>query len=82
MKKLSERLEDEADSWDSWNRDHLEDGCFTTPPLLREAAELARRFEAAPTVKVRGEVGEVCMAPISHDFCGNSVRIVPEKEGR
>ena len=33
----------------------------------------------APRVKVRGKVGEVCMVPVSHDFCGQRVRIVKEQ---
>lgn len=73
MKKLSERL------WDM--RVHTPDLDEDDLATLDEAAELARSFEAAPTVKVRGEVGEVCMVPISHDFCGKRVRIVPEREG-
>ena len=34
--------------------------------------------EDAPKVRVRGKVGEVCMVPVSHDFCGQRVRIVKE----
>lgn len=72
MKKLSERLGEVRDKYGM---------AYEDAGALDEAAELARRFEAAPKVKVRGKVGEVCMVPISHDFCGKRVRIVPEKEG-
>jgi hypothetical protein len=33
----------------------------------------------APVAKVRGKVGEVCMVPVSHDFCGQRVRLVREE---
>lgn len=72
MKKLSERLELVRDKFGM---------AYEDAGALDEAAELARSFEDAPKVKVRGKVGEVCMVPISHDFCGKRVRIVPEKEG-
>lgn len=43
-------------------------------------AALCRAWLAldAPKVRVRGKVGEVCMVPVSHDFCGQRVRIVRE----
>ena len=46
--------------------------------LIREAAALARRVEGAAVAKVRGKVGDVCMVPVSHDYCGQRVRLVPE----
>jgi len=45
---------------------------------IREAAALARRVEGAAVAKVRGKVGEVCMVPVSHDYCGQRVRLVVE----
>lgn len=49
--------------------------------LMGEAIALARRVEAAPKVRVRGKIGEVCMIPVSHDFCGKRVRLVVCEEG-
>lgn len=78
-KPLSERLEAllrehretmAADVLMSWARDALVE--------MAEAAALARRVEGAAKVKVRGKVGDVCMIPVSHDYCGQRVRLVPE----
>ena len=44
-------------------------------------AALARRVEGAAKVKVRGKVGEVCMVPVSHDYCGQRVALVPVEGG-
>ena len=69
-KPLSERLEAEA---------KLRRGCGQVHivKLLDDAAALARRVEGAAKVKVRGKVGEVCMVPVSHDYCGQRVALVP-----
>ena len=78
-KPLSERLEAllrehretmAADVLMSWARDALVE--------MSEAAALARRVEGAAVAKVRGKVGDVCMVPVSHDYCGQRVRLVPE----
>ena len=66
--KLSERLEDAAEHWDSLN----------IATLLRDAAELARSVEDADSMQVltgpRG-FGEIVCMP-SH--IGKRVRLVPE----
>lgn len=46
--KLSERLEEAAEHWDSPN----------IATLLREAAEMARSVEGAPVVEIDSEAGE------------------------
>lgn len=43
---------------------------------LAKLCRLALEMMDAPVVKVRGKVGEVCMVPVSHDFCGSRVRLV------
>lgn len=77
-KPLSERLEDASIQG-------FADSAPTLPVnvarLLREAAALARRVEGAAKVKVRGKVGEVCTVPVSHDYCGKRVALVPVEGG-
>jgi hypothetical protein len=68
MKKLSDRLISEADSWESWNNDHPNDICAPTPQLLREAAALARRVEdASIAIMDRRDALGIC-APAEEDF--------------
>ena len=69
--KLSERIDDLRE-------------CCELPQaalnVIHECYELARRVEGAAVAKVRGKVGDVCMVPVSHDYCGQRVRLVPEVE--
>jgi len=46
--------------------------------FIANAEALARRVEGAAVAKVSGKVGDVCMVPVSHDYCGQRVRLVPE----
>lgn len=46
--------------------------------LRNERDALRAMIDGAPLVRVRGKVGEVCMLPVSHDFCGKRVRLVVE----
>ena len=50
----------------------------TDPPTVAALCRAWLALEGAPKVRVRGKVGEVCMVPVSHDFCGQRVRIVKE----
>lgn len=85
MSKLSERLEAEAASWESWNRDFPEDQSPLTPVLLREAAALCKRYEDAPVEEARGfddlqgkPIG--CLISAPYEFHGQRVRLVVEGE--
>ncbi len=52
-----------------------------TRRMTRELCRAWLAVDAAPRVGVRGKVGEVCMVPVSHDYCGKRVRIVPDDLG-
>lgn len=48
---------------------------------IRLALQTLARMEAAPSVKVRGKVGELATICVSHDFVGKRVRLVLEESG-
>jgi hypothetical protein len=55
------------------------DADWTPAEVYRLRAErdaLRGRIEDAPTAKVRGKVGEICMVPVSHDLMGKRVALV------
>lgn len=48
--------------------------------VTAERDALRARIEAAPVVRARGKVGELCTVVVSHDLAGKRVRLVVEPD--